>query len=57
MAAYGYECTACKEQFEVNVPMSQSDRLDQEPPRCPTCGTSETRRVVSTFYSKLASTW
>lgn len=57
MAAYAYECKACKEQFEVNVPMSQSDKLDQEPPRCPKCGKSETRRVVSSFFSKPASTW
>ncbi|MDE3075893.1 MAG: zinc ribbon domain-containing protein [Chloroflexota bacterium] len=57
MAVYAYECQACKEQFEVNAPMSERERLDREPPACPKCGKAEVKKLVSTFTSKPASTW
>jgi putative FmdB family regulatory protein len=57
MAVYAFECRACGERFDVTLPMSERERLDEQPPVCPKCGTSDTRKLVSTFVSKPASTW
>jgi putative FmdB family regulatory protein len=52
---YAFMCSACGEGFEA------LQRLDAEPPRCPACGTPETRRTLSTFVAGPArrreSTW
>lgn len=57
MAVYEYECQACGQRFEVTVPMSQYERLKNEPPPCPGCGKADTRQAVSLFSCKPASTW
>jgi putative FmdB family regulatory protein len=57
MAVYAFECRACGERFDVTLPMSERERLDEQPPVCPKCGTRDTRKLVSTFVSKPASTW
>lgn len=55
MAMYEFECQACGERFEVNVPISQHDRLKGEPPACPACAKTETRQLVSMFSCKTPS--
>ncbi len=57
MAVYEYECQACGKRFDVTVPMSQYERLKNEPPTCPSCGKQQTRQAVSLFSCKPASTW
>ena len=57
MAVYAFKCRSCGEQFEVNLPMGERERLDREPPACPKCGQTDCRKLVSTFTSKPASTW
>jgi len=55
VATYDFECQACGERFELNMPMSQHDRLKDDPPACPACGKTETRQVVSLFSCKIPS--
>ncbi len=42
---YDYSCSSCDETFEVLV------RSDAPSPPCPTCGTEETKRLLSTFLT------
>ena len=55
MAIYEFECKGCGNRFEVSVPISQHDRLQQQPPACPKCGKTEVRQLVSIFSSKAPS--
>jgi len=55
MASYEFECQACHEHFQVNVPMSEHDGLKAHPPVCPKCASNDTRQLVSMFSSKPAS--
>ncbi len=52
MAIYEFECRACGKRFEVSLPMSEHDRLHQQPPACPACGKAEARELVSLFGCK-----
>ncbi len=45
MPIYEYECNACNEQFERLV----TARRDDEGAKCPACGSTDTRRIPSTF--------
>jgi putative FmdB family regulatory protein len=40
---YDYSCVACDERFDELL------RFDAPPPPCPTCGSAETERLLSTF--------
>jgi len=40
---YDFACTACDERFE------ELQRSDAPPPPCPTCTSTETERLLSTF--------
>jgi putative FmdB family regulatory protein len=57
MASYEFECHACSERFQVNVPMSEHDGLKLHPPACPKCASHDTHRLVSLFSSKPASSY
>jgi putative FmdB family regulatory protein len=45
MPIYEYECPECAERFSRLRPMRELD----EPSRCPRCGNTEARRVLSQF--------
>ncbi len=47
MALYEYKCFDCEERFELMRPMSKAD----EPAKCPECGGTESRRMISNFAS------
>jgi len=47
MALYEYKCADCEDRFDLMRPMSASD----DPARCPECGSTESRRVISNFAS------
>ncbi len=55
MAIYEFECQACGKRFEISVPMHEHDRIRAQPPRCPECGKTETRQLVSLFGCKPAT--
>ncbi len=57
MATYEFECQACRERFQVTMPMSEHDGLKVHPPVCPTCASGDTRQMVSLFSSKPASSY
>ena len=57
MASYEFECQACRERFQVNVPMSEHDKLKTNPPVCPKCASRDTRQLISMFSSKPASNY
>ena len=42
---YDYSCSSCEETFEELL------RSDAPSPPCPTCGTEETKRLLSTFLT------
>lgn len=42
---YDYACTTCDERFEELL------RSDAPPPACPSCGSEETERLLSTFLT------
>lgn len=48
MARYDYRCEDCDETFEVEEPMSEHGGDEQ--PECPSCGSEDTRQVMSPFY-------
>ena len=45
MPIYEYRCKECEERFEQLVPL----RAEHPPVTCPRCGTSEIRKLLSTF--------
>jgi putative FmdB family regulatory protein len=47
MPIYEYDCAACKERFEELVAASREQDV-----RCPSCGSSEVERVMSTFATE-----
>jgi putative FmdB family regulatory protein len=47
MPMYEYRCQHCEERFEQLVPL----RAEHPPVTCPHCGTSEIRKLLSTFAS------
>ncbi len=49
MATYAYRCEACETDFEVKRPMSERDKLNRKPPKCPHCGSKKVRKQVSMF--------
>ncbi len=55
MSVYEFECKACGKHFEVSVPISEHDRLKKRPPKCPECGRSRGRQLVSNFSTKAPS--
>jgi putative FmdB family regulatory protein len=55
MAVYEFECQACGKRFEVSVPISQHDKLKEDPPACPDCQKKDTRQLVSNFSCKTPS--
>ncbi len=55
MAFYDYECGACGNHFELNVSMSEHDRLQSDPPACPKCGKKESKQLISMFSCKTPS--
>jgi putative FmdB family regulatory protein len=57
MPFYAFTCQACGEQFDLQAHMDELDRLDKQPPACPKCGKAETKRQITTFISKPASTF
>jgi putative FmdB family regulatory protein len=57
MAVYEFECQACGERFELSVPISQHDRLKEDPPACPKCGGKQTQQMVSMFSCKAPSAY
>lgn len=55
MAIYDYECQACGNRFDVNMSMSEHDRLKDDPPACPACGKKESRQLASLISCKIPS--
>lgn len=55
MAIYDFECGACGKRFEVNVSMTEHDRLKNDPPACPACGKRESRQLASLINCKISS--
>ncbi len=55
MAIYEFECRACGKRFDVTMPMSEHDRLKEQPPACPDCGERQTHQLASTFSCKAPS--
>ena len=55
MAVYEFECAKCGGRFEVQLPMSEHDRMKEHAPACPTCGTTDTHQLVSVFSCKTPS--
>jgi len=55
VAIYDYQCRACGKRFELNISMSQHDRLKDDPPACPACGRKETQRLASLISCKISS--
>ncbi len=55
MAIYEFECRACGKTFDLTMGISEHDRLKDQPPACPDCGSQETRQLVSTFSCKAPS--
>ncbi len=47
MALYEYKCGDCAEMFDLMRSMESAD----DPADCPSCGASESRRLVSSFAS------
>ncbi len=45
MPMYEYRCERCEERFEQLVPL----RAEHSPVTCPRCGTTDTRKQISTF--------
>ncbi|HEV7804709.1 MAG TPA: zinc ribbon domain-containing protein [Solirubrobacteraceae bacterium] len=43
MPIYDYSCVACEERFD------ELSRFDAPSPTCPSCGSAETERLLSTF--------
>ena len=43
MPIYDYSCVTCEERFDELL------RFDAPPPACPSCGSAETQRLLSTF--------
>ena len=52
MPLYEYQCARCGNEFEMLVPMSAADTQIE----CPTCGSEETRKLLSTFAVRGGST-
>jgi len=50
------ECQACGKHFEVAMAMADDDRLKEQPPTCPECGSWEPRQMVSAFNCKRQAT-
>ena len=50
-----YECKDCGERFQVTMPMSEHERLKEQPPECPKCGKHDTAQQVSLFACKTPS--
>lgn len=48
MARYEYLCLDCEQRFEIREPMSEHD--GQTPPECPSCGSRQTRQLLSPFF-------
>ncbi len=51
MPVYEYHCEACQKKFGALQPMSAPNTGAP----CPHCGSTNTRRLLSTFASKVAS--
>lgn len=47
MPIYEYHCQTCGGQFDVRRAMKDADT----PIDCPTCGSGETQRGISTFFA------
>ncbi len=47
MPLYEYECHKCGEKFEKLIFSTEKDEV-----KCPKCGSSETKRLLSSFSSK-----
>ncbi len=50
MPLYEFECVECHSSFEELVRVSAA----ADEPACPTCGSRQVRRKVSTFASKIS---
>jgi putative FmdB family regulatory protein len=49
MATYAYKCRACGQDYEVNRPMSERQKMEKKPPKCPSCGSKKVQTVPSMF--------
>ncbi len=52
MPLYEYHCPTCGGDFEKMMRFSEADAS----PECPTCGSRETHKRISTFASRLNTT-
>ena len=55
MAVYEFACAKCGERFEVQLPMSEHDRMKERAPTCPKCESTDTHQLVSVFSCKTPS--
>jgi putative FmdB family regulatory protein len=49
VATYAYVCDACGQNFEVSRPMSDREKLNRKPPKCPHCKSKKVRKQMSMF--------
>lgn len=52
MSVYEFECESCGKRFETVVPITEHDKLRDNPPACPECKGTKTRQLVSLFNCK-----
>ena len=52
MPMYEYQCNCCDHQFEIMQPLS----IKPEETVCPQCNKQESRRLMSSFASKIVGT-
>jgi putative FmdB family regulatory protein len=55
MAVYEFACKDCGERFQVTMPITEYQRLKDQPPACPKCGKRHTAQQVSLFTCKTPS--
>jgi putative FmdB family regulatory protein len=50
MPTYEYECDKCRKQFTVHQTFAEHD--ENKPPKCPKCGSRNSRQVISPVLVK-----
>jgi putative FmdB family regulatory protein len=49
MPLYSYECTKCRERFDVTRSIAEHDAHRE---KCPKCGHKSVRQLMSTFFAQ-----
>jgi putative FmdB family regulatory protein len=54
MPTYEFLCSKCEKSFEIVSSISQFEQKQREGIQCPTCGSPEVKRQISSFQVKTA---